>query len=185
MGKPYKSGMFGGKFLPLHKGHALCISVALALCDEVHVILFPNGDGELEALRGDTVFPKEKLTVESRVAELKRLLGDDPRLHLHVVDVMDCKKPDGTEDWDAETPLVLAACGRFDAVFSSEPSYDAYFRSAYPWAKHIIIDPERKRVPISATLIRGMTEDEAREWLSGEGMEVAEKALREGTPENE
>ena len=161
----YKSGMFGGKFIPLHKGHSLCISVALALCETVHVILFVNGDGELAILSGDTTYPKELLSIPSRVEQVKKLVGDNPRVVFHVIDVLNCKKPDGTEDWDAETPLVLNTCGKFDAVFSSEPSYDEYFKSAYPWAEHILVDPNRIQVPISATMIREMTEEEAKRWI--------------------
>ena len=161
----YKSGMFGGKFFPLHKGHALCISVALALCETVHVILFVNGDGELEILQHDTTIPRKYLTIESRIEQVKKLANGNPRIKFHLIDVLNCKKPDGTEDWDAETPLVLDCCGKFDAVFSSELSYDAYFKSAYPWATHVLVDVERRKVPISATMVRDMTEEEALSWI--------------------
>ena len=70
-----------------------------------------------------------------------------------------------TEDWDAETPLVLNACGKLNAAFSSEISYDEYFRRAYPWVEHVLVDPPRENFPISATMLRGMTEEEARKWF--------------------
>lgn len=74
-------------------------------------------------------------------------------------------RTDGTEDWDAETPLVLDCCGKFDAVFSGEPSYDAYFKLAYPWATRVLVDVKRRKVPISATMVRDMTEEEALSWI--------------------
>lgn len=162
----YKSGMYGGKFFPLHKGHALCISVALALCETVHVILFINGDDELKVLKeGNTKYPRELLSVKTRIEQVKKLIGDNNRVKFHIIDCLSLKKPDGTEDWDAETPVVLDACGHFDAVFSSEPSYDEYFKRAYPWAEHIVVDERRVKVPISATMIRDMDETEALNWI--------------------
>ena len=50
-------------------------------------------------------------------------------------------------------------------MFSSEPAYDAYFKRAYPWAKHIIIDEKRIHVPISGTEVRTLTLEEAIKWL--------------------
>lgn len=161
----YKSGFFGGKFLPLHIGHALCISVALGLCEEVHVILFINGEGELEALKHSHKLPEEYLSVDYRVNQLRKLIGDNPRVKLHVIDCTKLKFPDGRENWDAETPVVLEAVGEFQAVFSSEPSYDEYFKRAYPWADHVIVDAKREKYPISATMIRDMTPEEADSWI--------------------
>lgn len=161
----YQSGFFGGKFIPLHKGHELCINVAIALCETVHIILFINGDDELAIQASDHNLPKEYLSVESRINQIKNLVGDNPRAKFHIIDTLALKKADGTEDWDAETPLVLEACGEFQAVFSSEPSYDEYFKRAYPWAEHVVVDAKREIVPISSTMIRDMTEEEALKWV--------------------
>ena len=53
-----------------------------------------------------------------------------------------------------------------DFVYSSEPSYGAYFARAYPEARHIIVDAERKTYPISSTLIRAMQEmEKQKKWM--------------------
>ena len=35
----YDVGMYGGKFMPLHKGHNYCIKTACSECNKVYVIL--------------------------------------------------------------------------------------------------------------------------------------------------
>ena len=42
----YKLGMFGGKFMPFHKGHLYCVDEALKWCDRLYLILFVNGKDE-------------------------------------------------------------------------------------------------------------------------------------------
>ena len=76
-----------------------------------------------------------------------------------------CKYDDGTENWDMETDLVLDICGPLDAVYGSEPEYADYFRRAYPKAVYEIVDTDRKHVPISATKIRSMNEEERKKWI--------------------
>ena len=48
--KKYKVGMFGGKFMPFHKGHFYCINVAALQCEKVYVLLFGGGEQEMEIL---------------------------------------------------------------------------------------------------------------------------------------
>ena len=158
--------MYGGKFFPFHTGHLMCIRKAAEMCERVYAILFANGEYERQVRRDHTVFNVDGyLSVERRFEALKAVANAIPNVIPVLIDVESCVKPDGSEDWDAETPLVIERCGVFDAVFSSEPSYGEYFRRAYPWAEHILIDPPRKIVPISATMIRSMNLNEAKEWL--------------------
>lgn len=161
----YSIGMYGGKFIPFHQGHFFCLSIASLLCEHVYCILFYGGDQELEILNNDITLDRKYLSLEWREQEIKRICQQFPNVKPIFIDVTNCKTFDGKEDWDAETPLVLQACGKLNAVFSSEPHYDDYFRRAYPGAEHIIIDPPREIYPISATMIRNMTDKEAKKWL--------------------
>ena len=154
MGKQYDAGMYGGKFLPYHRGHLYCLETASAMCGKVWQILMTGGTEEEAFLRNA---PKGDLELYSPAQRLRRMEEAGRRLgnvETIVIDISACRTADGQEDWDAETPLVLARCGRFDAVFGSEPSYAAYFSRAYPWADYILVDPPREHYPISGTAIR-------------------------------
>lgn len=148
-----KFGFYGGKFMPLHKGHLYCIDTAARMCDHVVVIMFINGDDELEILK---THHEEELTVKARVAQLEKVLTLYPNVEFHIIDDNPLRNPDGSEDWDKETPLVRQYVPHMDYVYSSEPSYGEYFSRAYPEAKHIIVDEHRKTYPISGTMIRAM-----------------------------
>ena len=156
-------GFYGGKFLPMHKGHLYCIDTAARQCDHVTVLMFVGGDDELRicAQQKDSF-----LSAAFRQAQLERVCALYPNVVCHTVDVTALKLPDGTEDWDAETPLVRQYVPHMDFVYSSEPSYGAYFARAYPEARHIIVDAGRKTYPISSTLIRAMKEmEEQQKWM--------------------
>ena len=164
--KKYKTGFYGGKFFPFHKGHDYCIRTAAEQCEKVYVILFYGGDDELRLIKEAKESDKEMLSLDSRMRHLTEICKRYSNVYVHLIDVTNVKNPDGTEDWDGETPLVLAITGKMDAVYSSEPSYDAYFKRAYPWAKHILVDPPREHYPISATKIREMqTQEERSLWI--------------------
>lgn len=146
--RKFKVGMYGGKFMPFHRGHLYCIQRALKDCELVYVLLFYGGDDEINILKNNN---DESLNYNNRFEVIQKvckgLYGD--RIIVKKIDVSKCKLPDGKEDWDAETPLVLKAMGKMDAVYSSEISYGDYYKRAFPWAEHVLVDPPREVWPIS------------------------------------
>ena len=163
MDKKYKVGMYGGKFMPFHKGHMYCVEKAASMCETLYVLLFYGNDQELEILKER---PEDKwLLPENRLDRMKKACEKLDNVIVEAIDVTNCKNPDGSEDWEAETPLVLSVCGELDAVFGSESSYSDYFSKAYPNAKYVIIDEDRNAVPISGTMIRQMSEEDRKKWI--------------------
>ena len=184
--KKYKIGMYGGKFLPLHLGHKYCIETAMEECELVHVILFFGGADEEKILKEN--FGIRYLSLDERKEQLLKLYYQlkssstnykysydgvkyifqykEP-IKVYILDVSQCRLPNGEEDWDAETPLVRNIVGpELNAVYSSEPSYGEYFSRAYPEAEHRLVDVKRLHYPISATVIRNMTsEKDRKEWM--------------------
>lgn len=160
----YKIGMYGGKFMPFHKGHNYCIDFACSECDKVFVILFHGGSDELNILKYSR---SHYLSVNDRKIHLFNICKKYKNAVPVLIDVSNCKLENGEEDWDAETPLVRNVVGnRLDAVYSSEVSYDEYFKRAYPEAVHRIVDYKRIKYPISGTDIRKMKNIKEREkWI--------------------
>ena len=156
-------GYYGGKFFPMHKGHLYCIKKMSEMCDEGHIILFINSVQEKAYFLNHP--PDSYLSVENRIAQVEKVCRMFPNLTYHIVDCSNLVKSDGTEDWDAETPAVRKFLPHIDYVFSSEPEYDAYFKQAFPEAKHILVDKDRKAIPISATKIREMNEEDKKLWM--------------------
>ena len=162
--KKFKIGMYGGKFMPLHKGHNYCLEVASKECETVYAILFYGGSEELKILENNH---SDYLSVESRINHVKFLSKQYTNVLPVMIDVSTCRLENGEEDWDAETPLVREVVGeRLDAVYSSESSYDEYFKRAYPEAVHRIVDEKRIHYPISGTKIRNMkSKKEKEKWI--------------------
>lgn len=163
--KKYKVGMYGGKFLPFHKGHFHCLQRASEECELVYCVLVTGGFDEKRILseRKD-----DFLQPSSRIEAIKKICEDNfDNVKFATIDVTDCVKEDGSEDWEGETPLMVEACEghTLNAVYGSEPAYKAYFNNAYPFAEYVLVDIDRKEVPISATMIRNMDEKERKKWM--------------------
>jgi len=166
--KKYRIGMYGGKFMPFHLGHQYCLQKAAEECSRVYAILFYGGNDEIEIM--EKANNPEYLSVEYRKEQLIKAcskLRSESHVIPILIDVTECKLADGSEDWDAETPLVRAVVGdQLDAVYSSEHSYGEYFKRAYPEAEHRLVDPPRITYPISGTQIRNMNNKEEQiEWM--------------------
>jgi NadR type nicotinamide-nucleotide adenylyltransferase len=133
-------GLVIGKFLPPHAGHLFLIETAAAACDELHVCL-------LAAPPEEPILP-----AWLRHAWLIELVPDaivTSSISDHPIDYAD---PAVYDLWVAE---IRRTTGRraFDFVFTSEPAYgDETARRL--GAEHVLVDAERRRVPISASAIR-------------------------------
>ena len=157
--KRFKVGMYGGKFMPFHKGHAHCIDVASSECDILYVAIFYTHVDEIR-------YRDKGLAYNVRITRLNDyLMRKKDNIKLILVCSHEFSE-NGVEDWMAEAKYIQDIIGtKIDAVYSSEPSYDSFFKKAYPEAIHRLVDPERKEVPISGTKIRSMTKEEARKWI--------------------
>ena len=165
--KQYKIGMYGGKFLPFHKGHRFCVETAALECEKVYVILFYGGADEEIILRERSEI---WLSLDERIKQMNKICeyaGKYAQVIPSMIDITGLRLPDGTEDWDAETPLVRKLLGNhLDAVYSSEESYGEYFSHAYPEAVHRLVDIKRIHYPISGMEIRKMKSAEDRKkWI--------------------
>lgn len=151
-------GMFGGKFLPLHKGHLGIIQKMAVECDIAYLCLFINTPEERRI--GYTWY----LDADFRYYQLHRavdIVRSDPTVRSKGTDfyigAIDCSKymTNWKEDWLKEAQHIRDMVGvPIDRVYSSEPSYDPIFKEAYPGAEHVIVDPERTFVPVSGTMLR-------------------------------
>jgi HTH-type transcriptional repressor of NAD biosynthesis genes len=143
------TGFIGGKFLPLHLGHVYAIVHASSMVDELYVVLSHSEKRDKELCEQTKLEP---IPAQIRLRWLSQLTKDMP--HVKVLSIEDNQ---GNEDYDWEegATRIKQAIGRtIDFVFSSELEYHDIFAKLYPTSKHIVIDPDRRQVGISATKIR-------------------------------
>ncbi len=131
-----RRGLIIGKFMPLHAGHQYLIATARRQVDTLTIILFSKSH--------------EPISGPLREAWLSETYPDLSLVHID---------RDGPVDFASETAwqfwvdaIHAAVPSPIDVVFTSEPYGDELARRL--GARHIAVDPERQRLPISATAIR-------------------------------
>lgn len=152
-----KTGFIGGKFLPLHLGHVNAIVKASCMVDKLYIVLSHSKNRDQYLCEKGNI---KYMPFKVRLSWLKRLAQDME--NVEVIDVEDNYYEDDY-NWEEGAQIIKRKIGtKIDCVFSSEEIYSNIFARLYPNAKHIIIDSQRKNVPISATKIR--TEGVYKNW---------------------
>ena len=175
MSKRFKRGLVVGKFSPPHRGHELVINHAIENCDEVVLLCYskpglPGCDAVRRKRWLSALFPNARCLVvtDERLRELVKP-GNGPQEVPHN---------------DADELTHRRFCGflcqhvlgiTVDAVFTSEDYGDGfaaeltrYFRErspASPPVRHILVDKNRIKLPISGTLLRQNVHAH-RDWLA-------------------
>lgn len=163
-------GMFGGKFLIVHKGHVHAMRKAAAMVDKLYLIVTYNVMFEREVY-----FHKSKIApiaVEQRLRWWHEITKELDNVHVYAIEETNIKKNADTHidvgtnaysqahanaepDWQSCADRIKALIRKpIDFIFSSEPSYSDYFDDLYPKTRHIVIDADRKLYPISASQLR-------------------------------
>jgi NadR type nicotinamide-nucleotide adenylyltransferase len=130
--KTFARGLVIGKFYPPHRGHKYLIDTASAACEELTVIVCAN----------------ERQTIPGAL-RAKWISRIHPNVHVKLIDDS-CLADDDSEGWAKHSIAILGYVP--DAVFTSEDYGDPY--ASFMGCVHVLVDKERKTVPISGTMIR-------------------------------
>ncbi|MCL6572440.1 MAG: multifunctional transcriptional regulator/nicotinamide-nucleotide adenylyltransferase/ribosylnicotinamide kinase NadR [Bacillus sp. (in: Bacteria)] len=150
-------GFIGGKFLPLHLGHVYAIVHSSSIVDELYVVLSHSEIRDSELCKGSKM---PYIPAQIRLRWLSMLTKDMP--NVKVISIEDDQDNDHYI-WREGALLIKREIGKpIDYVFSSEVEYNDIFNELYPESKHVLIDPNRTHVTISATALR--TEGVFRHW---------------------
>lgn len=145
-------GMYGGKFCPFHKGHLYSILRASAMVDKLYVVVSYIEERDRELCKQAHL---PYITHQQRALWIRQATKDAP--NIVVLYVEDVSMELGAEHaWDEGARRIINAIPeKITHVFSSESSYDYWFKRNYGAdINHVIIDEARDLFPISATKIR-------------------------------
>lgn len=138
MQKKYKIGLTIGKFAPLHKGHQFLIETALSDMDELVAMIYDQPD-------------VTNIPLEVRAGWIKKIY---PKVR--IIEAYDSPKIIGKDDEaiKAQVDYILEKVkGMKITHFYSSEWYGKFVAKALH-AKNVLVDPERKKFPISASLTR-------------------------------
>ena len=142
-------GFIGGKFLPFHLGHIYVVLAASNQVDELYVVLSSSKNRDKELCKRDGI---KYIPADVRLSWIGESLNNISNVKIvHIED----DHWDADYDWEEGANLIKKAIGKpIDFVFSSENSYNDFFKKYYPDSKHVVVDDKRKTVTISATEMR-------------------------------
>lgn len=145
-------GLIFGKFAPLTNGHVAFIRQAASQVSCLY--LFLSYDQKFVDAQPEWIRPK--LGLADRYRDLLDVIVDEGLDNVKVDYVDESNIPGYPEGGAAYAQLIREKQPfvKYDFAFSSEPEYESYFNEFFPEAKHIVVDAERKDVPISATMVR-------------------------------
>lgn len=146
------SGIFGGKFCPLHNGHVSAILKAASKVDTLFVILSHNDN--------------EPFTMETRLNWLTQTLNAYNKNNIVIVPVFHKGWVQSDEEWVADAEEIRVAIQKLkkdpltidhrfepDYVFVGSDDHPGKFQLAWPKSKYVVLDPDRNAVPISGRMI--------------------------------
>lgn len=132
-----------GKFLPPHHGHRLVIDTAAAEADRVVVVVCERPDDAVPAVVRASMLREIHPTATVLVTP-DDVPDDDPAERAHEI----------SRAWaERVTALCRAELGVVPDVVCSSEEYGPRF-AGYLGARHVAVDPERHRVPVSGTAVR-------------------------------
>lgn len=144
-----KIGFYGGKFLPFHLGHLYMIITAANQVDELYVILCSSEKRDKEFAQKDN-FPY--INSEKRLSWIGKSISDMENVFL--IEIND-NYSISDYDWEEGSNEIKKAIGKkITHIFTSERNDIDIYKKHYPDTKIILVDPDRKIIPISATKIR-------------------------------
>lgn len=154
-------GVVIGKFAPLTLGHINLITEAAVQSKHVLVIL----SHDQRWLDKQSPRDQKVLNFKNRLRWLQQTYADTEHVTIDFID--EASVPEYPNGWKEYAALLGAKifneAGRLAAnhsqaqsiaIFSSELDYDEKYKTHLGFVEHVIVDSNRTRVPISATMIR-------------------------------
>jgi HTH-type transcriptional repressor of NAD biosynthesis genes len=143
MDKKFKNGLVLGKFFPFTLGHKYLIDSAIKQCETVHVMVCS--------------LKREYINGVDRVTWVRNTYKNQPNINIIHCDDENPQYPNECASLDEFynkywVPTVYKNIKELDIVFTSEDYGEEFAR--YLGIKHVMVDKERKTVPVSGTAVR-------------------------------
>jgi len=151
--KEYKTGIFAGKFFPLHRGHLNCIDKISSLCDTVYLVFYNNSISETKRMEeGSLNYP-----IDRRIEDAKKLFeGTNVKLIDYKVNT-ELYFPIDFEEVKKDLLNLIGEKEIDLQIFGKEEEevYKNYvYAKKYITCEHCDAEFDGEKVPLRATVIR-------------------------------